>query len=285
MDNYKIYSKQIEKHYKPINKVEQVELFELYREKGSTKAYNAIYYSALKLVIKVSRNFLNKGVEFEDLIQAGNMGLDRAIKGFDVSKDVKFISYAVNWISQGMRKLVAEQGRPIKVITRDVQNYSNMKKAINRLEQKLHRKPTPEEISEESGFKLEDLDLMVRMETQQSMDAGINGNEYSLHNTLQDKSALSPEDYVLSNISDKLEKFVEKANLKGPSRANVVKQYYGIGKNVPTCMQEIADRIGCKRQNVEMLRKTSLESLRGFNEAEKIKGNYHLSFETTPLSD
>jgi len=276
-----IYLDQIKKLYKPITKTEQVELFDLYRNNGSEKAYNAIYYSVLNFVVDTALKFRNRGVELEDLIQAGNIGVDIAIKRFDPKKDVKFVSYAVNWITSEMRQEVAKIARPIKVITNDVIRFSNLKKATSKLEQKLFRTPTREEVAAAMELPVEDIELMVRMETQQSMDAEFDNSDSStnLHNTLTDDKFMSPDNFSLRSIAQKVSKFVNESNLKNDRRKEIVHRHHGLGSHNPTSMEDIATLMNCSRQNIEKQHSESIKQLVGWNNSEKAKGNFHLDME------
>ena len=271
------YSEQIKKLYKPINKDEQFELFELYRNKGSKKAYNNIFYSALNFVISVAHKYKNQGVELEDLIQVGNVGLDTAIKRFDHNKNVKFISYAVNWIRQAMLQELAEQSRFVKITGAEANKQFNVNKVVQSLEQELLRTPTLEEIAKKSKISIDELKVMAILEPQRSLDAENPHTNQKLSDTLADNKFLSPENYAMESISAKIVDFVDNSTIKKDEDKEIIKRFFGIGKPVSYNQREIAEDFGCTPESIRQKKNKGVETLVKYNEVEKRESRFHLT--------
>jgi len=271
------YSEQIKKLYKPINKDEQFELFELYRNKGSKKAYNNIFYSALNFVISVAHKYKNQGVELEDLIQVGNVGLDTAIKRFDHTKDIKFISYAVNWIRQAMLQELAEQSRFVKITGAEANKQFNVNKVVQSLEQELLRTPTLEEIAKKSKISIDELKVMAILEPQRSLDAENPHTNQKLSDTLADNKFLSPENYAMESISAKIVDFVDNSTIKKDEDKEIIKRFFGIGKPVSYNQREIAEDFGCTPESIRQKKNKGVETLVKYNEVEKRESRFHLT--------
>ena len=187
----------VRRKFKPITQVEQVELFELHRNKGSQKAYDAIFNSVTKFVVDSALRYKNQGVELADLIQAGNLGVHIAIRRFDPAVDIKFMSYAVGWILAEIRRELAEQSRFVKVNRGDAQKQYQVNRATQKLEQELCRIPTLEEISKRTKINMDELEVMQTLKAQPSMDDTITEG-FKLSDTIEDNKFLKPDKNVVS---------------------------------------------------------------------------------------
>src|SRR5512135_739076 len=146
-------SQSLDKYLQEIGKVDLLksdEEIELARriKKGDKQALEALTKANLRFVVSVAKQFQNQGLSLGDLINEGNLGLIKAAKKFDETRGFKFISYAVWWIRQSILQAIAEQSRIVRLPLNQVGSLNKIKKEISRLEQKLERTPTSEEIAE-----------------------------------------------------------------------------------------------------------------------------------------
>jgi len=271
------YKNDIMAKYKPITKTEQFELFELLRNSNSKKAYNAIYYSALKFVLSVANRYKNQGVEFDDLVQAGNLGLDRAIKDFNHKKDIKFISYAVNWIRSEIFKEIAKSSRFLKTNTSDNTKAFRVKRAIQKLEHELMRTPEPEEVSERTGISLTELEVMRTLQPQASLDSQVtNIDGFKLSDVLEDKSNLSPEEFALTSVGEKIVKFVDDSNINARDK-EIVKMFHGVGKGASYNQVEIGEHMNMTGENARLRKEKGVKELRSYNVIQEANNKFHLT--------
>jgi len=275
------YKQDIKRYYKPVTKEEQFELFELYRNKGSKKAYNNIYYSCLNFVLAVANRYKNQGVELEDLVQVGNMALHKSIERFDHIKyqHIKFISYAVNWIRQAMLTELAEQSRMLKIHTGVSNTEHQVRKAVQRLEHELMRTPTPEEVSKRTKIPEQTLEHMRVLQPQPSLDAAISGENENgrLIDTIEDDKFLSPENYILTTISKKIAKFVENSTIKKENHKKVVKYFFALGRPISYNFREIADILQISPERVRQIKEECVVTLKKYNQSQEREGEFHLT--------
>lgn len=276
MNNFDIYTKQIQKYYKPIeNLTVQKELFEAYHN-GSRKAYNHIFYSALNFVISTAKKYCNQGVPFEDLIQAGNLSLDKAIKEFDHTKELKFISYAIWWIRQGMLQELANNSRFLNITTGKSNQMNLINKASDKLKQKLSRTPTPEEISKETKINVDEIKVLEILKPQSSLEDKV-GESLTLKEVLKDETFDSPEIFEQNSISSKMCEFVDNSTIKKEEHKKILKDYFGITTGVSFELTELAEKYSYSSEMIRQIKNKGIETLKHFNKNQQRDNQYHLT--------
>jgi RNA polymerase primary sigma factor len=271
-NDYHVYSEDIKRHYKPITKKEQNVLFPKYRS-GDKRAYDKIFLSVSNFVIGIANRYRNQGVDMPDLIQAGNLAIDTSIKRFDERQDVKFYSYAVNWIKQAMLQELAEQSREIKINTGVANKKHQVKKAINYLEQKHCRTPRIEEVAEHTKISESEIKQLNILEVQ-NLDAPVTEN-LKLSDIIED-SSFSPDEYDLSSIVTKINNFVDSASIKSEKKA-IMKRFFGLNQPNPEDQEQIADTLSITGERVRQIKNEALVNLKNINCAREEREEFCLS--------
>lgn len=262
------------RRYSTLKPHEEVALWHKVK-KGDRRARDQLVRANLRFVVGVAQKYSHQGVPLQDLISEGNLGLIRAAHRFDGAKNFKFISYAVWWIRQAILSALAQQSRLSRIPVNRVGIVYDVSKTRAKLEQKLGRMPTNEEIAETAGVSLHDVNEAMRIESPTlSLDGAIDDESRpSLLDVLAvDNGEDSPDVYVLErNLRDN----VERALHKLPERERlVVKLHYGIEGDGPYTLDDIAGRMGISRERVRQMRNRALERLKADSATERLKPYY-----------
>jgi RNA polymerase primary sigma factor len=227
--------KSIEKYFHEVNKFsplsaqEEVDLV-VKAKSGDLKALELLINSNLRFVISVAKKYQHNGLDFNDLINEGNLGLIKAAHKFDETKGFKFISFAVWWIRQSIIQAISEKRRMIKVPSHKNAAGGKYLQAISNLSQELERSPTDEEIAEYMDLSVEDIILIENsVLTHSSLDAKVSSDEdsSSLIDLISDEDAQSTDKFL---IDESLQKDMERAlNILSEKEMYIIKSLYGIG--------------------------------------------------------
>jgi RNA polymerase primary sigma factor len=254
-----VYLKDISKT-KPLTSKEEAELTVRIRN-GDKKALDILVKANLRFVVSVSRTYQHQGLPLIDLINEGNLGLIEAAKRFDERKNFRFISYAVWWIRQAILQLLAENSRIIRLPLNRVAFLQKIGVTERKLEQKLMRMPTTEEVAGELEMRVQDVTKMVMIGCKHtSLDSENNDSGTDLHNILS--SAEDDED-AESNLNEfALRREMEKAFAGLDTRErDIIKLYFGIGYSTAHTLSEIGDRYNLTRERVRQIRLKALTKL------------------------
>lgn len=222
-------------------------------QKGDTRATHELVTANLRFVVSVARNYINQGVDLEDLINEGNLGLIRAARRFDARKNFRFISYAVWWIRQAILQALAEQSRITRVPLNRAARIYKLGQVVMKLEQDKHRRPTLEEIAFEMGTTEDEIVEILGTKTPPaSLDAPIGENSVSLSDVLGDENAEPPD----TDVNAKLARKVLVDALKSlPERERfVLIMYYGLDGEFPRTLEEIGEHMRLTRERVRQLK-------------------------------
>lgn len=264
-----LYLKQISKN-KTLTLNEEAELAVRIRA-GDRKALNKLVQANLRFVVSVSRNYQNQGLSLSDLINEGNLGLIRAAKRFDETKKFKFISYAVWWIRQAILQALAEQSRIIKLPLNRVGTIHKIGKASTKLEQKLGRTPSSEEIAKELAIDGQEVTDTIKIgNSHMSLDAPFNeGEDGKLIDLLKDNSMDPPDATVLDNsLQEEIEKILSTLSKR---EAEVVKLYFGIGQDTSHTLEEIGQRFNLTRERVRQIKEKAIRRLKHSSRSQKLR--------------
>jgi RNA polymerase primary sigma factor len=233
-------------------------------ESQASQYKNTLITKNLRLVVSRAKKFTNKGLDFEDLIQEGNIGLMKAVDKFDSSKKTKVSTYATWWIDQSIRRAISNKGKTVRVPTHIEWMQTNLTQLIQKMTGNLKRPPTLKEISEESGIELKTLeDLHTRAQHEIGLD-----EELSSGMTLADTLASDPNESPFVHVEKKIMRERIRAiisDLKNPRSEMVIRLRFGIGE-VPddegTTLQDIADQVGLTKQGVRVVECSALKILK-----------------------
>lgn len=254
--------KQILKDYEETCKVVPVGMFKDVKyifgkisglESQASQYKNTLITKNLRLVVSRAKRFINKGLDFEDLIQEGNIGLMKAVDKFDSSKKTKVSTYATWWIDQSIRRSISNKGKTVRVPTHIEWMQTNLNTLIDKMTGTLKRPPTLLEISKESGIDIKVLeDLKTRAQHEVGLDEELSSGK-SLNDILPDESSISP----FVQVEQKLmrEKIREILSTLKPSSEKIIRLRFGIGEAPDAegmTLQEIANQIGITKQGVRV---------------------------------
>jgi RNA polymerase primary sigma factor len=257
----------LEKYLQEIGEVElldpeqEIELARRIKQ-GDLDALEKLTKANLRFVVSVAKQYQNQGLSLGDLINEGNLGLIKAAKRFDETRGFKFISYAVWWIRQSILQALAEQSRVVRLPLNRVGALNKIGKAFSNLEQEFEREPSPEEIAEQLDMTAFEVTDTLKMSGRHlSMDAPFNqGEDNRLLDILHNDRAPSPDHGL---IEESLRKEVEGA-LETLSRreAEVVRLYFGLGREHPLTLEEIGEKFSLTRERVRQIKEKAIRRLR-----------------------
>jgi len=277
-ESFNRYLQEISKFIKKENLTSHEEVVLADRIKNGDKfAENELVERNLRFVVSIAKQYQNEGLDIEDLVSEGNIGLIKAAKKFNSEKNCKFISYAVWWIRQSILCYLSEHSRTVRLPLNRITQLSKIKKAQNKIEQELQRIATPSEIKNLLNFKIseEDIDmLLVASENVKSFDSPIGksncqSDEVTLHDVLFDCDE--------SVVCDKIEKediiiVVDKMLKKIPHNHRIVLQmYYGLNGRHPKSIEQIAFDLKISKQRVMQMKKTAIRIMRSHKNCEVAK--------------
>ena len=240
-------------------------------KQGDQAALDKLTKANLRFVVSVAKQYQNQGLQLQDLINEGNIGLIKAAQRFDETRGFKFISFAVWWIRQSILQAIAEQSRMVRLPLHQVGLLSKIKKAKADLEQRLERTPSDEEVAAELGIPKEKLLETVTAGTRTtSVDAPLTTDEdTTLIDTLEQNSVDSTDNSVMKE-SLQHDVSIELSKLSDQERT-ILKQYYGIELPRNLTLDEIAERNNITRERVRKIKERALSRLKKSESIDTLK--------------
>ena len=246
---------------KPLSPEQEADLAKRIRA-GDRQAFNQLIRANLRFVVSVCRNYQNQGLPLADLINEGNLGLIRAAKRFDETRQYKFISYAVWWVRQSILQALSEQGRLIKLPTSRIGKISRIHKAALKLEQKLGRPATPKEISQALEMEVQSVEISVEMSHAPiSLDAPMGRDEESGLLDLLPTDQENGPDRSIERVQLS-EDVSEALQTLRPKEAAVIRMYFGLHPEIPHSLEEIGNRLGITRERVRQIKEKGLSKMK-----------------------
>jgi RNA polymerase primary sigma factor len=215
----------------------------------------------LRLVVSLARGYAGKGLPLEDLIAEGNLGLLRAVEGFDPSLGLRFSTYASYWIKQSIKKALVNTGKTIRIPAYMAELLSKWRRATARLQEELGRGPTPEEVAGELGLsakKLKVVQKAIRIYNGASQDEA-GGEGPPLEELARDGGA-GPEAPLTG--AEELRRVLSLLGRLEAREAAVLRLRYGLGGEDPRTLQQVGERLGLTRERVRQIERDGLRKLR-----------------------
>jgi RNA polymerase primary sigma factor len=213
----------------------------------------------LRLVVNIARSYPNAGLGLQDLIEEGNLGLMRAVEGFDPSMNTRFSTYASYWIRQSIKRAVINSGKTIRLPAYTVQLLTEWRRAAAQLHEKLDRAPTPEQIAAQlklskKQFKIVKMALSVQNAGSQA-DEELTPNE-----TIRDTRNPAPD--AAMALTDDLGRVLGLLSKMDQRSAAVLRLRFGLGGDDPMTLAAIGDHLGLTRERVRQIEREALDLLR-----------------------
>ena len=260
------------KNYQPLNPKEEIILAEL-AKKGDLEAINKLITHNLRFVVAVAKKFQGQGIPFEDLINEGNLGLMKAVDRFDETRGFRFISYAVWWITQGIRQAIQKTGRVIRLPAHVRESMGKLYRKSVELEQHIEREPTADELAEITKTSASWIDDLKRIITEPvSLEESLGDSETALLHLLASNDP-RPE----ANLMKKsLEKEILSVLDTLEEREKIILVYYfGFEGNQQKNLQEIGDELNISSERVRQIKDRALQRLRHVTRSQLLKIYIH----------
>ena len=228
---------------------------------GDVRARDRMVRANLRLVVNIARGYTGKGLSLQDLIEEGNLGLLRAVEGFDPSMGTRFSTYASYWIKQSIKRALINSAKTIRIPAYMVELLSKWRRANARLSEELKRTPTPEEIARVLGLPKKKLPIIKKAikiynstpQTDQA-DAG-----WSLGEMIEDERMKTPEDELVEH--DVLKHVREMMEVMDTREATVLKMRFGLDDMEPRTLKEIGEELSLTRERVRQIETEALNKL------------------------
>ena len=230
--------------------------------RGDQRALEQLTKANLRFVVSVAKQYQNQGLSLGDLINEGNLGLIKAAKRFDETRGYKFISYAVWWIRQSILQALAEQSRVVRLPLNRVGALNKIGKMYSNLEQEYEREPTPVEIADMLEISPEEVTDTLRMSGRHlSMDAPFSqGEDNRLLDIVHNENQPPPDSRLMQ---ESLRQEIDRALATLSQReAEVVRLYFGLGREHPLTLEEIGELFKLTRERVRQIKEKALRRLR-----------------------
>ena len=255
----------------PIDEFRRVYVTVSRGERDSARAKKEMIEANLRLVISIAKKYTNRGVQFLDLIQEGNIGLMKAVDKFEYRRGYKFSTYATWWIRQAITRSIADQARTIRIPVHMIETINKLVRTSRQMLHEIGREPAPEELAEKLGMPLEKVRKVLKIAKEPiSLETPIGDEEDShLGDFIEDKAAVIPLDAAIqANLREATTRVLSSLT---PREERVLRMRFGIGMNTDHTLEEVGQQFNVTRERIRQIEAKALRKLKHPSRSRKLR--------------